>query len=369
MKPSRKQIWGLVLVGVSLILLTLLSAPGGTGQQHGSTYGRTPDGYGAWYTYMQRQGTPVRRWQKPFDQLLVAPNDSRRTLIQVSDENSPAIVTSKVSKWVAKGNVLILLGVRVPVTKAPFTSFLNHATGSVMVETRRRDGDSQSLLKDEYGSVVWESAIEKGKVIYASTPYLAANAYQNRSGNFALLAELAKEPGYPIWVDEYLHGYKDPDIIAQETEDGDFLTYLAKTPLALLAIQAAVMLLIAIFGQRRLGAPIALTNSAIANSEAYIQAMAQVLRKAECSEFVVEAIAKAERQEIQTALGLGSTLLSDEKILEEWVQQTRQPATQLKPVLNLAAKPQRLDEVKLEKWVQTVQAIRRLLPNSQTGAR
>jgi len=369
MRPSQRRIWiGLIAV-IALVIITLVSAPsrGGGGQQ-GSTYGRSPAGYGAWYaTMQQRPETKVRRWQKPISRLLDNPPSDRLTLLQIGDGLNILNPDEPLAEWVAKGNVLIRLGARAPVTDASFTRFLNHPAGIVMVETRRRNADSDGILTDEHGAVVWQQAIGNGQLIYASTPYLAANAYQERAGNFALLTDIVTKPGLPIWVDEFLHGYKDPDVIQAETEGGNLLAYLARTPLSLLALQAGIILLLSFWGQRRMGSPIAVSNPAVDNSEAYITAMAQVLRKAECSEFVVDTIGKAERQEIQKALGLGVDPVPSEQIVTAWTQQTKHPASELNTVLKLADKPRRLDEVKLQQWLQLVQKVRRWLPNSSTG--
>jgi hypothetical protein len=71
MKKSNRIRWlGAITLGV-ILLLTLLAAPN-TKLPAGSTYNRTPDGYGAWYAFRQQQGMPVQRWQKPFDELVAA---------------------------------------------------------------------------------------------------------------------------------------------------------------------------------------------------------------------------------------------------------------------------------------------------------
>ncbi|NEO70518.1 DUF4350 domain-containing protein, partial [Moorena sp. SIO3H5] len=54
---------------VVLMIITLVAAPANNKINSGSTYSRAPYGYGAWYAYMAKRGTPVQRWQKPFEDL------------------------------------------------------------------------------------------------------------------------------------------------------------------------------------------------------------------------------------------------------------------------------------------------------------
>jgi len=390
MKLNRRSLWMGAIALLALVVLTLFVAPNRTPWQSGSTYGRSPAGYGAWYAYMQQQGTPLQRWQKPLTELFgnavpqpqkttaqtsgrlvtdvisdiakatTIPPNGRITLLRISD--NPFVLENFKSDWVAQGNILVLLGVSTRVTKAPFSSSVPTPLGIVRVETsRRHHADDGSRLGDSFGAVVWEQAIGQGKVIYASTPYLAANAYQDYAGNYEFLAKLVTEAGYPLWVDEYLHGYKDKQVIQRET-GGNIVTYLAKTPLMLIAVQAFIVLLVLLWGQnRRFGQAIALTPPVVNNSQAYIQAMAQVLQKAESSEFVVEAIAKAEHLTVQRALGLGTDTLPPETIVAAWVQQTQRPASELQAILT----PRRhhLSEPDLLRWLEQIQQMRRQLPS------
>jgi hypothetical protein len=229
----------------------------------------------------------------------------------------------------------------------------------VRIETSRRQSQVNALLRDKFGAIVWEEPVGAGKIIHASTPYLAANAYQDMPGNFEYLAKLVSEPGKPIWVDEYLHGYKDTEQVRAETSSG-LLGYLAKTPLALLAVQSIVFLAVLLWGQnQRLGKAIALSKPSIDNSTAYIEAMSAVLHKAGCHEFVWDTLCKAEHLEIQKALGLGSEPLPLQSALDQWVQQTGQPATELKVVLQPPR--QRLRETDLREWLDKLQSIRKNL--------
>ncbi|HEY9643216.1 MAG TPA: DUF4350 domain-containing protein [Coleofasciculaceae cyanobacterium] len=382
---KNRWLWLGAIALLTIIGLSLFSAPRSNLLQ-GSTYSRAPNGYGAWFAYMQSQGSPVQRWQQPIDQLIkpAHPRTPAATEVKVSSSPAPPLTliqinngfggfTAKNQQWIAQGNVLVLLGVRTAPTKAPFRSQLTSPAGSVTIETSRRLAASQGeesaavqpRLSDAYGSVVWEEKLGKGRIIFCSTAFLAANAYQDEPGNFKFLAKLVTEPGQPIWVDEYMHGYKDKAVISRETSHS-LLHYLFQTPLLIVALQAGVILLVSIWGlNRRLGAPISLTEPTVDNSEAYIQALAGVLQKANCSDFVVETIGKTEQLHLQRSLGLGPTLLEAEALSAAWQQQTGQPPLELQATLNLAqrtaAQNYRPDPQELLTWLRSWYAIRQKL--------
>lgn len=395
MTLSKRQIWMLTITLAVLVVISLFAAPGGSRRQSGSTYGRSPDGYGAWYAFMESRGVTIQRWQKPLerlfqtDQLKVpaieafnsdstaeaqrrrkmesmmavadSPSSSLITLLQVSD-GEPLSIASVA--WVERGNVLLLLGTQAPATKAPFESAIASPVGNVQIQTSRRGTDRNArfkpLLNDSFGSVVWQQTMGKGRVIFASTPHLAANAYQDAPGNFEFLGTLVTATNLPIWVDEYSHGYKDTDVIKQES--GSLFSYLAKTPLLLVFIQVVVIMLVLLWGQnQRLGPPIAPTTPTVDNSEAYIQAMAAILRKAKSNQFVVDTIYRAEQLTIQKALGLGTAPLPLSTLVNVWTQRTGQPATTLNTVLNPTKPLRQIDEAELLKWLEAVQTVRRQL--------
>ncbi|PSB30682.1 DUF4350 domain-containing protein [Stenomitos frigidus] len=391
MSLSKRQIWLLSIALATLVILSLFAAPGNR-LQSGSTYGRAPHGYGAWYALMESRGLTIHRWQKPLQSLFqpsepktpaietLAPGASTAgisaaafsataaaptdpiTLLQISN-GEPLSVASM--SWVERGNVLVLLGVNTPVTKAPFDSTIANPVGEIRIQTSRRgvdrDAKTKPLLNDSFGSIVWRQAVGKGQIIFASTPNLAANAYQNAQGNYEFLARLVTTPNLPIWVDEYSHGYKDSDVIQQETS-GSLLGYLAKTPVLLVVLQTIVILLVLIWGQnRRLGPAIALPTPSTDNSKAYIQALSAVLRKAESSQFVVTTVCKAEQLEVQKALGLGTEPLPLATLLDAWTQQTGQPAAILEAALHPAIHSRRIGESDLLKWLQEIKTIRQQL--------
>ena len=376
-KRRSRWVWFAAIGLLALALLSLFAAPHTALSQSGSTYGRAPDGYGAWYAYMQQQGAPIQRWRKPLQQLIepekthegtsirfpaaLTSQTTPLTLLQISPGHGLGTGTPT-EDWFKQGNVLVQLGIQPPLSQAPFRSLLDSPVGKVKIETSRRlaptsSAPEQALLKDQYGAVVWQEPIGEGRIIHAATPYLAANAYQDEPGNFKFLEKLVTAPGYPIYVDEYLHGYKDQETIAHEASGG-VLAYLLKTPLLLVAVQAAVILLVLALGKnQRLGAPLKLIEPQPDNSQAYIQALATVLRKAGSSDFVKDTIGKAEQLNVQRSLGLGTTeLLDPQTVIAAWQQQGRS-AEDLAAVLRRDER--RLSDRELLSWVRAIEEIRR----------
>ena len=380
MRFSRRQITILAIALAAIILLTLLFAPVGSEQRSGSTYDRSPSGYGAWYAYMQEQGKPLKRWQQPAEALFqpngeagtdstpnrkIARPQTPITLLRIDTD----IELSAASEaWVKQGNVLVLVGAIADafVTQAPFTSDVASPGGIVRIATSRRyrpSSESTPLLQDSFGTVVSQQNLGKGRLISVITTDLAANAYQDFRANYELLAKLVTEPSYPIWVDEYLHGYKDSEEQNNTAGEADLFSYLMRTPLSVLAIQAIAFLLVLIWGQnRRLGLPERVEAPTVNNSEAYIQALAGVLHKAGGSEFVLETLGKAEQLDIQKALGLGTSPLPIDDLIAAWSQHG-QPADPLQTLLRTAARHRRVSEAELSQWLETMNTVRSQLPS------
>ncbi|NJM49415.1 MAG: DUF4350 domain-containing protein, partial [Alkalinema sp. RU_4_3] len=214
---SKRQliILGGILAAV-VLFFSLLS--GGNSVTSGSTYVRTPDGYGAWFQYMEQRGHRIDRWRKASDKLFGQGGEGE-TLLRVESRLvrgyawEGGLMNEPLKKWVERGNTVVVLGVQEDVSAAPFQSKVSHGVGEVAIATRRRYGRQvkSPLLEDRFGAVVWSRGVGKGQVVLATTPYLAANAYQDGAGNFKFLEKVITDlqPGGRIWVDEYLHGFRD----------------------------------------------------------------------------------------------------------------------------------------------------------------
>ncbi len=192
-------------------------------------------------------------------------------------------------------------------------------------------------------------------------PYLAANAYQEIEGNYEFLATIVSPEGEPVLVDEYMHGHKDAEVIAAEIGE-DIVSYLAKTPILPLLVQALIILIILIYAQnRRLGKPINLSAPVVENSQAYIQALGGVLQKAESSEFILEVIGKEEKVQLQKALGFGELPIENQSLIDAWVQQTGRSPQELQDILKIQSRKRPISETEMLNWLKKWQEIRRHL--------
>ena len=398
---SRRYNRGYWIAGVLIVLMLgfflLVGAPASNRIDTGSTWGTAPDGYGAWYAYMEAEGANIKRWQRPIAELVQAEKDpqaSPRTLVRIIPpafaQREDILGQSEISDWLAQGNRLVILTQRGAVTAAKFSSQLDSEAGKIAIETRRRyrpqeielpsyeqegteisykptvepltnrrstlaqsqpapSNQIETLLADDYGTVVWRSLAEPN-LVWAITPFLAANAYQSAPGNFAFLSNLV-QPG-AIWVDEYLHGYRDRDVVVKEVA-GTWLGYLAKTPLLIAAVQIGVVLLIALIAQnRRAGSKQPLPFEPVNNSEAYIKALAGVLHKANNRDFLIETLVGAEQKALARSLGLGEAAVSLEALQVAWQQKTGRSIGELDV---LQAKPK--GEAALQAWLQQLQSL------------
>lgn len=365
MKRSSRVRWlGAIALGV-IVLLTLIAAPSTSQLNSGSTYSRAPDGYGAWYAFMQQRGTPVQRWQKPF---ISIPNsdllEEERpiTLLRVNSQLSQPKLDQAEQDWVKKGNTLVVLGVQGRVTEAAFSTMQRSSAGGVKIDTRRRQKDEgkKLFLGDRFGAIVWQEQLGKGRVIFSTTPHLAANAYQEYLNNYNYLFQIVIKESNSVWVDEYIHGYKDPTVRESEADGRDLVTYLTRLPLFPALLQGGVLLLVLIWAQnRRFGPPLPLDTPVVDNSEAYIQALAGVLQKAECSEFVLDVVGKEEQLQLQKALGLGQLALDHQRLVNAWVQQTGRSAIELEQLLRLQSQKRRMSEKQLLTWLGKWQTVHR----------
>jgi len=359
MKRSNRVVWlGAIALAV-IILISLIAAPNNSKVNIGSTYNRAPDGYGAWYAFMQQRHS-IQRWQKPFKELNT--QTSPVTLLQVNSYLETPIISPQERKWLEKGNNLVILGVRESVTAADFHTLQKSPVGDVKIDTRRRrelEEGEEIDLGDRFGAVVWERKYGKGKAIFATTPYLAANAYQDNLSNFQYLADLVSKKGNILFVDEYIHGYKDASVRKSEGEK-DLFSYLAKTPLLPMLVQALAALGVLIWAQnRRFGKPETDDTPEINNSQAYIQALAGVLLKADKNDFVVEMVGKQEQLQLQKALGLGQVLMEHQTLIDAWVEKTGASAAELEAVLKLQSRQSPMSERDLISWLGKWQSVRR----------
>ena len=398
---SLRQWFTFGILAAGLLLFTLLSAPNNP-RSDGSTYSRSPEGYGAWYAYVERSGQAIDRWEKPLPVLfgtdrsgpyqndvqeisdthsstssptyspIKSPSSIRTTLIQITSEADSARIDRR---WIEQGNRVILIGTsksKTQLTKADFHSEVpvkfgsssNPQSGTLKIATTRRKASSsqtssQTLVSDSYGTLVWRTTIGSGEIIHILPTFLAANAYQNEAQNFAYLQDLTQ--GDRILMDEYIHGYRDSKTAATEGK-GDLSTFLANTPIALIVLQTLIILSVLIYGKNwRFGAVRSLNPPIINNSRAYIQALAGILQKANSTDFVTSTLSHAELKKLQRSLGLGTATLDPETILQTWTLQTGRSATEFRDafLFSLGNKDRhpKPSEAELTQWLAKIQTI------------
>ncbi|HLP87634.1 MAG TPA: DUF4350 domain-containing protein [Nostocaceae cyanobacterium] len=358
MKRNNRLIWQLGAIAILLILFLIIVPPNNR-INSGSTFSHNPDGYGAWYAFMQTKQIPLQRWQKPISALETTKKPA--TLLQVNSSLQAGELDEEQIEWLEKGNNLVILGVIQPVTEANFSTLQTSKFGDVKIETTRRKKSSftQTALRDKFGAVVWQEKRGEGVVIFATTPHLAANAYQDYTANFEYLADLVTQNSQKIFVDEFIHGYKDQEFQAQQGEANVF-DYFLKTPLFSVFIQVCVLFLVLIWAKnRRLGKLVNVEPPVIDNSQAYIEALATVLQKAKANDFVVEMVGKEEQIQLQKTLGLGQTPIEDQALLTVWQEKTGNTA-ELAAILKLQSQKRRISDIELINWLEKWSNLRKV---------
>ncbi|ELR98730.1 DUF4350 domain-containing protein [Gloeocapsa sp. PCC 73106] len=351
---SQKQIRLSIAIAIGvLLILTIALAPRQSNSQSGSSYHRGPNGYGAWYSWMQEQQIEIERLLKPIEDLTPS---SPVTVIQVYGKPTELVPVD----WASQGNTLVVLGLAQSAIAPTFSTLIPTPQGEVRIDTRRRGNDPHEiiLLGDASGAIVWERKVDSGKIIYATTPYLAANAYQDYLANYQFLAQLVTQSNQPIWFDEYIHGYKDSEIIAVEAKN-NLYSYFASTPLLPLLVQLFLLFLLALWsGFRPLGLPLSLSKIKQDNSLSYIQALGAVLAKANKSEYIIDIIGKNQQKQLQKALGLEEIPLDDTSLTNVWVKYTDKNAQALTQWLKTRSNKKPLSQTELSAWLIQGQKIR-----------
>jgi hypothetical protein len=365
-----RRYWQVVTAAITIVvLLIVVNAPSGNSQLSGSTYSNQPTGYGAWYQMMIDRSTPIDRWQQNTKEL-TKKYPQGTTLLQINPTTTGLNLSTAEKDWIKQGNTWIVLGVDAPPQDIEFSQDLPSAQGQVRIDTTRRlDGDSfpsavtntAKIVGDQHGNVVATATLGQGQLIVATTPHLAANSYQDFRPNYELLATLVTAKQQRLVVDEYLHGYRDPQnsSATDQTATNGF-TYLLQTPLVIAFLNLCLVLGMVIWQQnRRFGKVVIPQTPPVENSTAYIQALGGVLRQAQSSDFVVQNIGKVEQLALQQKLGLGSQQLVDRStLLAAWQAHFPMLTADLPQVLQLATGQPPLTEAELRQWLLQLQALR-----------
>lgn len=363
---SRRNLLIILAIAVVALGAFFLVIPGRASHLQGSTYSTEPWGYGAWWQWMADAGTPVERWRKPGGKLTTLSTPA--TLLKVNPQaivdgagyDNGGSIDQDEHQWITQGNRLVYLGRWAPLTAAPFGQTVDSDYGPVKIQGRRRfQNTADKILSDEYGTLIWREKQGKGEIIWVVPPFLAANAFRDNQANFALLQSLMMEGDHQLWVDEYLHGYKDAETLKEEAF-GSVWGYLQRTPLFPLFVQLIILTVILIIGgNRRFGQPQEAIISTINNNQAYINALAQVLEKGDRPEFAVQQFLHGEMPTLIRKLGE----LDPSTDLKNSADQ----AVTLKQTLVTLADPDKLpkNENELRVWLKQWQQLQAQLPPSR----
>jgi hypothetical protein len=375
--PNSSRLSIGVWVALGLLVLGLLfglAAP--QTYPAGSTYDSSLKGYAQWYALMQQQGHPIRRWQRSYDKLKEL-KETGQTLIQVADVEvnvAENLESSDIRDWVKQGNRLIILAWGGWVSSAAFRSNIPSPQGAVQVETTRRfltSRDTTPVLQDAAGNVICSKTLGKGEIIEGSYPYLGANVYAQRQRNLQFLAALAAQQDGTLWVDEWLHGYRDRDpngtSASAKAEDQSLWDYLARQPVALLLGQGVLLCLLVLWSvNQRFGRLLSLAPPSRNNSEQYIQALADTLNAHGHRAYVLSILGQSLRNRLQARLGLGwevtTNRVPDTVIANAWATATGRPSRELLELLEQTHASDQISDQALLQWARTAETTLRELP-------
>jgi Domain of unknown function (DUF4350) len=369
---SKVPLWGWAVMGL-LCLTLIVSTAAPQSYPEGSSYDQSLSGYARWYEFMKAQNYPVKRWRRDYSQL----TGQGQTLIQVADLEdfqTPGLGSSELLNWVNQGNTLIELSWDGAITGAPFRSDLSTPKGDVRIETTRRYGTPNEnfdrvLLKDDFGGAIVSVSLEKGQGIKIVYPWLGSNIYSSQGANFRVLADLSIQRKGTIWVDEWLHGYRDlePASALAQKRPQDLWSYFARRPIAVIAGQGGLLLVVLLWGQnQRFGALLRIAPPPRNSSEQYIQALADTLNTHGHTEYVLALLGQSLRDRLKSRLGIigadGGTRGSaegDGAIATEWALLTGRPSSELLELLKQSRTEKRLRDSELLAWVQQADTILR----------
>jgi hypothetical protein len=180
---------------------------------------------------------------------------------------------------------------------------------------------------------------------------------------------LIDQPESKIWVDEWVHGYREPQSKQQDTqtqsEPLDTFTYLlTRTPALAILWQLGLIIALLIWGaNRRFGTIQSNAAPESANSERYVQALSEVLNAAGHTDFIFAQLGHRFRQQLASDLGMAADrapaalLPTDPEIAKAWSQQTGLPAQEVLKLLQQASGGHRPSESELFAWTKAAKAV------------
>ena len=314
-----------VMVGASILAGAQGSDEGPEPAPNASTYNEKGSGSKGLFLWLEALGVPVRRWERPLDDL---PGGATMLLVLGPRRPLEDHELDALDRWVRGGGVLLLADDAVggPVPEvwagAPALKFglrprpsgaegtLRPAFPSRYVEgvetiqprgrvrfQRRRAEGWAPLFADEGGDLLASKRSGRGTVIALADPGLFSNGRLETAGHarLALNLVLAHAGKGMVLVDEFHHGHGDQDA---------FYRYLKGTAVPWMLAQGALAFLAFLVARgTRFGAPVPPAQSARASSLEYAAALGDLYRRAGARRIAAEALAGSLRRTLAEAVG------------------------------------------------------------------
>ena len=343
MKVEGRRAWlklaiPLLLFFLAVYVLVALETlqKSGEGAVRRTTYSAAPGGYKALYLWLKALDIPVRRWEKPAGDL---PPESKVLLIAGPELGPGTGELNSLTCWVRKGGTLVL-------AVEPPNVFLDHfglEAATIRDNHRGEDGAEEIMFqpgpytlgvlsiqgkthrgitshrpetvfhsRDPKGGLIAVVAEGKGRVIALADPSVFSNQLLKKADHpiLALNLLLTHRGGKDLLVDEYHHGYGRATSV---------LGHLGRSRALAPILQALLLLLILWAGVgRRFGPPRPVPAKEHRSSIEYVNAMAQLLRKAKARRLALKSIAALVEDEA------GKGLVDKDPCFRETLEQTRQ---------------------------------------------
>ena len=289
-----------------------------------STFRTTPFGTMAFYDLLKGSGYDVTRFDQPFTKLADHPRVTTLVIIAPPPHRNPSEEEFvALNQWVAAGNHLVIIDrmIEVEIGDATIrTEYQTEQTGVRPIQptvysagvdklklsrfasrVRVANGPATYHVGDDKGAILADVAVEEGRVILLTDPFLVANNGILEEDNFALAVNLfASAPAGTIAFDEYHHGYG-------AAESQGVMAYFEGTPVRWMMWQAGliVALLVYSFG-RRFARPLPLRKELRTTNLEFVSSMANIVRLAKASGLAMQNIYADFRQHLCRYCGLPS---------------------------------------------------------------
>jgi hypothetical protein len=278
-----------------------------------SSYLATPFGTLAFYTLLEESGFKVRRFEKPFTDLKQNSEIGALVVIAPPIENNPGEQEwTSLLEWIGAGGLLIIVdreihidfggavantelsfgmlsrGVIRPLQPTQYTRGVERITLSQYASRITVDSNEVTYhLGDDYGAVLADAKVGKGRVVMLTDQHLIANNGISKADNAVLALNLFSErPPGDIAFDEYHHGRAT---VATPREG--LLSYFRGTPVPWMIAQGTLIAAVIIYSfGRRFTRPIPLRRERRTTNLEFVSSMANITRLAQASDLAMQNI-------------------------------------------------------------------------------